>query len=329
MNRVLHVSQPAAPWIAVRWVVLLSTGALVGALWVVPDHALRVVWYVVVPVLPATFLINVELWRNICPIATLNTLSGNRIGSRRLSKNGARWAGLVAVGLLAVLIPARRILLNVDASATGTTIIVCGAFALLGGFFFERKSGFCTSICPVLPVERLYGQRPLFAVSNARCTPCAACSKVCVDLLPTKSAELLVSGRGSARLWTTTLFGGFAAAFPGLILAYFMMPETAPGDPMSAYAVTAFCSALSWIVLSSLFQLGNVSAATGLIWCAAIAAGLYYWYTPASIASAFGLPVGIVWALRITLLSLVGVWLMRGLRPLLRKRQVAQNRQVV
>ena len=33
----------------------------------------------------------------------------------------------------------------------------------------ERKAGFCNALCPILPVERLYGQAPLVAAGNPRC----------------------------------------------------------------------------------------------------------------------------------------------------------------
>ena len=38
--------------------------------------------------------------------------------------------------------------------------------ALLGGIVFKGKSGWCSSICPMLPVQRIYGQTPFKAVGN-------------------------------------------------------------------------------------------------------------------------------------------------------------------
>ena len=48
--------------------------AMLVALVTFPVAANRTFWFAIVPVLPALFLVNAELWRNVCPVATLSTL---------------------------------------------------------------------------------------------------------------------------------------------------------------------------------------------------------------------------------------------------------------
>jgi nitrite reductase (NADH) large subunit len=59
------------------------------------------------------------------------------------------------------------------------------ALAFLGGVVFKGKSGWCTQFCPMLQVERFYGQSPLLVVRNSHCRPCVGCTKNCYDFNPT------------------------------------------------------------------------------------------------------------------------------------------------
>jgi len=78
---------PDSPWPA-RWSVLqlvaiLATVALLAGMIVQPDLSLRLLWYVAIPILPATFFVNTAIWRNICPLATTRS-AGNAPSRRRL-----------------------------------------------------------------------------------------------------------------------------------------------------------------------------------------------------------------------------------------------------
>ncbi|MDA0330264.1 MAG: hypothetical protein O2958_14825 [Gemmatimonadetes bacterium] len=260
------------------------------------------------------FIINVELWRNVCPLATLNLLfeaSGSR---RQLPKDWLRIAGIVGIILLAVMVPARRFLFNVDATALGVTVVAVCVLALLGGLLFDMKGGFCNALCPVLPVERLYGQRPLLSVPNARCLSCTACTRGCLDLIPTKSAVLSVGNHAGSPRWTVSGYGIFALAFPGFVVAYYLLPDGGLGDMASTYGTVGLWSVGSWLVLASLFTVSRTSPAHALLLCAGLAIGLYYWFAPPGIAAQFWLPAAFTWALRAVTLALVSLWLIRGRR---------------
>jgi hypothetical protein len=293
--------------------VLLVTVGLIASFWLSPEWSLSILWYVLIPLLPATFLINVELWRNVCPLATLNVLTGSTVGSRVVSKAAARATAVVGIALLVLLVPARRFLFNGDAAALGITVIAVCVLAILGGLLFDMKGGFCNSICPVLPVERLYGQRPLLTMPNARCTPCTACSKGCLDLMPEKSAVTLVTNGGTTRPWQLTGYGAFALAFPGFVLAYYLLSDGSFSTALATYEFVGAWSVGSWLVLSALFGVTRTTVQTALLISAALAVGLYYWFAPPGIAAEFGLPVTFTWSLRVVTLGLVATWLVRGL----------------
>ena len=104
-------------WKTVQALGIVATIALVAGLLLAPTVTLAILWNLVVPLLPASFLLTPAIWRNACPVATLNMLP-NRFGLRRhLAPEFVPKAGAVAIVLLAVLVPARRFLLNTDGTA--------------------------------------------------------------------------------------------------------------------------------------------------------------------------------------------------------------------
>lgn len=314
VNRIITLEQPAPLWTAARWVALLATVILIVMFWAAPQASLTILWFVLIPVLPAVFLVNVEVWRNLCPLATLSLLAG-KVGRRRAAD--ASWfrvAGWVGILLLAVMVPARRFLFNVDASALGVTVVAVAGLALLGGFLFDMKAGFCNAVCPVLPVEKLYGQRPLVSVGNARCIPCTACTGSCIDLVPDRAALMAVASAKEGPGWTRTPYGLFALAFPGFVVAYYLLPDGTMSDALTVYGTVVGASAVSWLALALTARLVGLEARRGLVLAGALAVGLYYWFAPVGIAERFTLPTTFVWGVRVVTLSLVGLWLVRGLR---------------
>ncbi|MBK7768485.1 MAG: hypothetical protein IPI44_22090 [Sulfuritalea sp.] len=104
------------------------------------------------------------LWRNVCPLAALNQLPR----TARFTRAGRppewllRHGYLVAVGGLLVAVSARKWLFNDSATATAALIVAAMLLAFTGGVLFRGKSGWCSLVCPVLPVERS-ATRPLRA----------------------------------------------------------------------------------------------------------------------------------------------------------------------
>ena len=311
---------PASPhWVAAKWIVLVAAVFLSVLLLWAPRIATRVFWYGIIPLLPALFLINAELWRNVCPIATLSTLRESDLAVRPLTRSRARWWTGGGILLFLVLVPFRPVLFDESGPATAMLLGAAAAGALLGGVLLDRKAGFCNSICPILPVERLYGQRPLARVQNARCAPCRACTHhACFDLNPERSGLVSMGTPARGRGWVITPFGAFALALPGFVAAFYLAPDLAswvplPDGPPGVYAAVFSGAAVSWLVLSSAVTVFAVRPAQALLWAAGLAVTTYYWFTPAAVARAWALDASWIFILRFLTLSLVGLWVLRAL----------------
>lgn len=289
---------------------LLLTGLLLAGLVLQPDRALNILWNAVVPVLPAVFLVSPAIWRNVCPLATLTLMPRGRHAHRTLSPAAVRTALVAGVLLLVILVPARRFLFNTDGLALGITIAAVAVVSLIGGTLFKRKAGFCNSICPVLPVERLYGQRPLLRLPNVRCVPCAGCTeRGCLDLSPADSAQTGVGERWSSSWWTLSPFGAFAAAFPGFVIGYYTIANGPLTTAGAVYSQVLIAMVVSWGIVTVASRLAGVAAAAALPALAVLAFGLYYWFAAEVISNAWGLGVGMMWGLRVVAFSLLLIWL--------------------
>ena len=310
---------PASPtsraaWGAARLTVLAATVILVAALVVWPEVALRVLWNVLIPLLPASFLITPALWRGVCPLATLNMLSNGLAGREKLPPRLVSAAGLLGIVLLVVLVPARRFLFNENGMALAATISVVAATAFALGAWFDAKAGFCNSICPVLPVERLYGQHPLVKLDNSRCPQCTLCiPNGCLDLGPTKSLMAALGTAHRPHGWLTSVYGVFAAAFPGFVVGYYTTPNTSLDAAGTVYLQVAAWAVGSYVGTTLVVRALNVKAALALAILAAVAVALYYWFAAPLIASALEMADTGAVVIRSAALALVILWLWHAL----------------
>jgi hypothetical protein len=301
-----------ALWRAAQGVGVVATIALLVALLRVPDTALRVLWDVAIPVLPAAFLVNPALWRNVCPLATINTLL-SRFGQRRvLDERLIPSAGIVGILLLALMVPARRFLFNGDGTVLALTIVVVAVLALVLGAFFDKKAGFCSSICPVLPVEKLYGQGPLFAVSNPRCLPCTMCTaRGCPDVAHSKSVAQTLGRTRRSHAWLATGYGAFAAGFPGFVIGYNMTQDGALETAGSVYLTVALWALASYVITQLAVRALKLSAVVSVRLLGALALMLYYWFAATVVTDHLALADWAPTAIRTIAVGLVAWWLWR------------------
>ena len=315
-------------WRVAQGLGVVSTVVLVVALFVWPGPALLILWNVLIPVLPATFLVAPSLWRSACPLATLN-MATNRWGSNRSLPTAwmprASWIGL---GLLATLVPARRFLFNESGVVLGVVIIAVALLALGLGLVFTQKSGFCNAICPVLPVEKLYGQAPLVQMANPRCDSCTRCvPKGCMDLVPNKAFRQQVGSKQHPLAWLKTPYGVFAAAFPGFVLGYFMLDDVPLAMAGSVYATIALASFLSYLVTLSFAAVTRLASDRVILLLGAAAVGCYYWFAAPQAIAALGGATLLGEAVRLALFALIAWWLVHGWRTL-RVRPTQQHAAV-
>jgi hypothetical protein len=120
---------------------LIGTALLLGAVGVWPQSLLPMVWNLVIPPLPASFLLAPDLWRAVCPLATAGLVANGLVARRRLSAAGTQRASVVGLLLLAVVVPARHVLSNQHAGAFLALVGALLAAAAAGGAVFDMKAG--------------------------------------------------------------------------------------------------------------------------------------------------------------------------------------------
>ena len=168
--------------------------------------------------------------------------------------------------------------LNTNGPATAVILAVLAVLAVLLGLWFEWKSGWCSGLCPVHPVEKLYGSKPLASFPNAHCHECERCVAVCPDATAGVS-PFSGSSTGLQPVAGALMVGGF----PGFIWGWFHVPDYtglegwhhlpfAYGMPLAGLAATL----LTYLLLERILPLRHLRSLRRVFAAAAISC--YYWY---------------------------------------------------
>jgi NADPH-dependent 2,4-dienoyl-CoA reductase/sulfur reductase-like enzyme/ferredoxin len=307
---------PQGAWRGLRAVAVAAALGLAAVLVLRPALGLDLVWGLVIPLAPIVFLVAPGVWRNVCPLAALNQLPRAAGFTRGLVQTPRlrEYAYVIGMAALLVLVAARKPLFNQSGVATAILILGLMGLAFLGGVVFRGKSGWCSSICPLLPVQRLYGQTPFLTVANTHCQPCVGCTKNCYDFNP-KVAYLADQYDNDRHYVAYRRF--FAAVFPGFVLGYYLVPDPPAVSvwEMSVQlllymgASLAVFAALDTFVKTSLVKLPALAGVAAL--------NLFYWYgAPAMTEAAArisGEPVSdwSAWIVRGGVAAISLIWLAR------------------
>jgi nitrite reductase (NADH) large subunit len=307
---------PLVVWRAIRVVSVLAYVAVVVALFVRPAGGLFVFFGVIVPLLPILFFVAPGLWRNICPLAAVNQ-APRVLGFTRgftVPEWWQRRAFVVAMVLFFGIAGARLAVFNGSGPATGVLLAVIVSAAFLGGFLFKGKSGWCSQICPLLPLQRVYGQTPYVRVPNSHCRPCVACTKNCYDFQPISAYQADL--HEDDPVWTAPR-KLFVAALPGFVLGFFATLAAAGDRPWTA---TYGELALYFLGSVGLFYAAEAllplrTAVTIAVWAAA-AINLFYWFAGVVLANSFATITGIQapwlrWPIQALVLVLSVLWIAR------------------
>lgn len=302
-------------WGTAQLVVLVVTFALIGGFVVRPEPSLNLLWGVLIPILPITFLLGTGWWRSLCPLATLNMLPNPWIGRRAVSTTAARTAGVVGIVLLFGMVPARRFFFNTNGLIMAGTVLAVALLALFLGFAYDAKAGFCNAICPILPVERLYGQYPLLSADNPRCPSCSACTPgTCIDLSPARSLFETIGASPTGQDWLRRPLGIFAASFPGFVFGYYTTADVPMSQAGSVYLQVMVCAVISYALVAAGTALTGAQGRLVLPLLAGTAVGIYYWFAAPLIAEALGVSASVGTLIRIVALLVVAAWLSSALR---------------
>jgi hypothetical protein len=249
------------------------------SLWVRPRLGLHLFWNVLIPVAPALFVLAPGVWRNICPMGTTSMLP-RYLGFSRKRKISILWSKrLQFIGfiLLIGMIPLRHVILDLSGPATAIALLSFAVIAVTGGLFFDWKSAWCSGLCPVQHVEKLYGGQPLFRTANAHCFSCVGCVRPCLDSVSTYRSQKAV--RGASRAIEVWMTGGFV----GYIWGWFHVPNFTGGETwfhlFLAYATPLGASLLSLaIYLATRRFLPEIRRDRLQALFSAAAIVCYYWY---------------------------------------------------
>jgi NADPH-dependent 2,4-dienoyl-CoA reductase/sulfur reductase-like enzyme/ferredoxin len=225
---------PMAVWVGLRALTLLIALTLAALLMFLPDIGLKLFWRLAIPVVPAVLVIAPGLWRQICPMATLNQLPRLRGFGRALELPPGlkQWAFSLSVGFFVLAVMARGPFLNHSGPSVAIGVLLALALAFAGGVLFKGRSGWCGTFCPLAPIQRTYGQAPLLMVRNGYCNPCVGCQKSCYDFNPRAAVFSDVYDSDPRHAAQRRLFMGL---LPGLIVGYFWL-DAHPADGVALHA---------------------------------------------------------------------------------------------
>ncbi len=264
-------------WWAMRVATMAAMLMLMALLWAAPDAGAKLLWGLAIPLLPALLVVAPGLWRQVCPMATVNQLP-RLLGftrGRDLPAAIKRWAFAISVALFVTAVALRGPLLNHSPGAVGMGLALVLLVAFAGGVLFKGRSGWCGTFCPLAPIQRTYGQAPLVVVRNGFCEPCVGCQKSCYDFNPRAAVFSDIYDEDPRHAAQRRLFMGL---LPGLILGYFVQgPAPAYGTGLYLLILLLACCASAGVYgLAIAFAPANpyrVALVFG-----ALALSCFYWF---------------------------------------------------
>ena len=311
--------QPIIPrwvWHLVRLISVSTLIAIIWGLFNYPELTLLIFWGIAVPSLPFVFWMLPGLWRNLCPLAATNQLPRlfKFSFAKEMPSAVKRYANVIGLLLLFAAVPLRKVFLNEDGEALAFALIGILTFAFIGGLFFKGKSGWCGSICPLLPVQRLYGQTPMTTINNSHCAPCVGCTKNCFDFNPQVAYLADLYDQDPVLSGDRKFFAGM---MPGLLIAYFAMPYT-PYMPVYQlylqFGLYCLVGVGAYHVFETLFKF---SPQKNTAVFALVSINIFYWYASVILVeslasiSQLNLPEWPVWSIRTAIALLSIVWFVK------------------
>ncbi len=267
------------------WRILQAVFWLVGTtilffLLFYPAIGIMLFWNILIPAAPALLVVAVGLWRNVCPLSTtsLAPRKMNLSKKKKLSVMQTARLNLIAIAALYLIVPLRHVLLNTNGVATAIMLIVAVIVAVSVGFVYDWKTAWCSGLCPIHPVEKLYGARSLMSFPNAHCGLCVNCTTPCPDSSP--DVHLTFKAKSAYQpIYGLLLVGGF----PGFVWGWFHIADNrgilSLQHVLTIYAIpfgSAVLTALLYWSLTKILSLKNEKMLIDIF--AASAVSCYYWY---------------------------------------------------
>lgn len=209
-------------WRIVQTLIWLAGVIIIFNLIFYPTLGIHLFWNILIPIAPILLVVATGLWRNICPMAS-TALFPRHMGLSKRKKLSLAETGklnLIAVIALFILVPLRHAFFDLNGWATALLILSLGFIAVIAGLRYEWKSAWCSGLCPIHPVEKLYGLKNKLKLPNAHCGQCHRCLTPCPDKTPGIHPF-------STKKTTYHKIAGFltVGAFPGFVWGWFQVPD--------------------------------------------------------------------------------------------------------
>lgn len=315
-------TQQKAPTVKSIWIIIqiavFAVGVFILAMLLLqPKLGLILLWDTLIPIAPLLLIIAPGVWRNICPLATFSMLPHQfNISQRKpLSIEWQAYFFMIAVLLLFLIVPLRHTVLDKYGVVTGIILLVVAIISFCLALIFDWKAAWCSGLCPVYPVELLYGARPVLTVPNMQCRTCTNCVVPCRD--SKKGCTPLEAVRHKNSRWAALVFIG---CFPGFVFGWFSV-SLSPSVSLrmavfESYLWSYAAATVTFIVFSILYKLFSNQSNLLVRLYATIAISIYYWFKLPDILGLSGssshallnvsnvVPDWSIWLLRLTFITL-------------------------
>ncbi|HEX4829904.1 MAG TPA: FAD-dependent oxidoreductase [Trebonia sp.] len=285
---------PVRAWHGVRIASVVAYLALCVTLFIRPAGGQFWFFKVIVPLLPILFFTAPGLWRNICPLAASNQAPRWLSFTRALTAPDwlRRYGALISIGLFFGITSARIAFFNSNGAGLSVLLLVTIISAFFAGIAFKGKSGWCSSTCPLLPLQRVYGQTPFVTVPNSHCQPCVGCTKNCYDFRPSVAYQADLHDPDPDWTAPRKLFVG---ALPGYVLGFFLLvshPGLALPEVYLRLALFFLGSVGAFYALQALVPVDTTVAVA--VWASA-AINIFYWFSGVTLSGSFTTITGVRW----------------------------------
>ena len=303
-------------WHMIRIFALIVLLSVMIILYLYPNQGLFVFWRIVIPILPLVLFISTGFWRNVCPMAEINQIPTNLGFSKEQKLPGwpKKYGIVVAIVLLISFVTARKFLFNTNAYALISLLLFLAISAFIMGFLYKGKSGWCSTFCPVMTVERLYGHNPFLSVRNCY-QDCVGCTKNCFDVAPDVSFLKNLYDKDTFFFRSYKFFAGI---FPGVVCGFYLIPNP-PQIPIHMmylhFLIYCLVSGVSLYLLAFLFF--NKRSVLLISIYGALAINCYYWFNSTIFVEIFTNATSIygilsIWIIRISVLILSIFWIKKS-----------------
>lgn len=268
---------PQGVWWTLRVLTLLATFGVMLLIATRPRAGLDLFWKLIIPSMPLMFAVIPGFWRQVCPMALLNQMPRFLGLSRELTLPIAAKNSIYIISTLIFffVVTLRHVYFNTNPLSLLLLLGIALACAFAGGVIFKGRSGWCGTLCPLLPIQKAYGQAPLILVKNGYCATCLGCQKNCYDFNPRAAMH---SDIADSDHWYSGHREFFVAGLPGLAIGFFTSTDPNQGGLLPYFIYMAQWIGMTLGLYMAFTRIVRISRYKAALVYAMGALVLFYWF---------------------------------------------------